>query len=167
MSRTQDERLGSVIAIDNGMVQMIDHATGQSFEIPLSAPGGVNPIPGDQWICRRLSGFWAFDRCVGSGQPPPQRSFLEVMERLVARGLIDPSFIDGSGEAMHLAYIGEVRWFAIVPNDRWVPANGAPLNRVRYRELAQKLDPEGDGETFAAPTAVASGTVQPYVCARK
>jgi hypothetical protein len=145
--RLSEQRLTAVVAIEGAIAQCIDKSTGASFELSVSAPGGVRPMAGDMWIVTRLEGTWNFDRCVTMAQAPPQRTFAETMAVLAQRGLIDPSYPDGNNEAMHLAYIGECRWFAYPPNDRWVQA-GATLNRVKYRELAQVLDPPGQSTTF-------------------
>lgn len=143
-----------MLSIDNDVAQVIDVATGMSFDIALSAPGGVLPIPGDQWVCsREASGFWAFERCVSMRNAQPQTSFRDSMQVLIDRGLLNPSYADGTNEGYHLAYIGEIRYFPFLvpPNDRWIPANGAFVNRVQYRELAHVFDPLGTSTTFQVP----------------
>jgi hypothetical protein len=172
-----EQRLAGVIAINNDIASLIDRKTGQSFDALLSAPGGIMPMVGDQWSMIRISGQWGFQRLVVPRDVPPQQSFLETMKVLIELGLVDPSYVDGSGEAMHLAYIGEMRWFAFTPNDRWV-APGASVDRVQYRDLANRIDPFIDGTDdpatyWASPLVVPSApsfgfgnTVRPYVCAR-
>lgn len=145
-----------MLTVDNDVASMIDVATGMTFDVTLSAPGGVLPIPGDQWIvCREATGFWSFERCVSMRNAQPQTSFRESMQVLVERGLINPSFADGTNEAYHLSYIGEIRYmpFALPPNDRWIRADGTFVNRVKYRELAHVLDPLGTSTTFQVPMA--------------
>lgn len=155
--RTQEERRGWILAIDNNIAQMIDAATGMSYDVAMSAPGGVLPIPGDQWVCcKEASGFWSFERCVSMRNAQPQTSFRDSMQMLIDRGLVSPSYPDGTNEAYHLAYIGEIRYFPFLlpPNDRWIRADGTFVNRVQYRELAHVLDPLGTSTTFQVPKAI-------------
>lgn len=150
------------MAIENNVAEMIDVATGRTFDIALSAPGGVLPVVSEQWVVRREeSGFWAFDRCVARTIKAPQKSFSETMTELTNRGLINPSYADGTSESYTLANIGQIRWFAIAytPNDRWLRCDGAQVSRSAYRELAHIIDPLGTTDTFTAPLVADAETV--------
>lgn len=154
--RATDERRGVVTAIEDGLVYLVEDRTTDQFDVPLAAPGGVRPLPGDYWLCTRaLTGYWALDRLITSRRTAdrPQRSFREVVQRLTGRGLVDMSPLDSdSPEAPHLAHIGQVRWFPFVPDPHfWPAADGSALNRVQYPELAAVLDPTGTSETFTIP----------------
>jgi hypothetical protein len=160
------------MSIDGGAASLIDSSSGQSFVVPMEAPGGILPAPGDMWKCVRDERGWHFDSCLRLREPIVERTFREVLKSLSERGLITHSFVDGDGEAPHLAYIGEVRLFAFTPPAEWVPC--APddtlvLDRVMYRELAAVVDP-GTSSTFTIPsvtvTSTPSGAVKPYICAR-
>lgn len=155
-------RLGTVLAIKDGMASLVEHSTVTPFDVPMSAPGGVLPVVGDQWVCTRDQGFYAFDQCLFTVQTKynPHTNFRQVLGAIGARGVADPSFADAvHPEAPHLAYIGEVRWFSFVPDPMyWVPASGQEVNRVEYRELAWKVDPDGTSETFTVPYEAVDGS---------
>lgn len=174
-----DFRVASVMSIDQEpgettvYAHMVDHSTANSFQVPLSAPGGVVPVPGDQWMLTGTHGFWNFERCLvmADRTSHPQTSFAHVMDTLRSRGLVADSFMDSSRpEAPHLAYIGEVRMFltTITPDPHyWVLADGGTVPRLKYRELSGVIDPAGTSINLTVP--LVSGlpaTVQPYVCAR-
>ena len=151
-------------------VSLVDRVTGGSFSAGVSSPSGISPIVGDFWACTSENGVWCLDYCLVTRRTgaAPQTSFRQVMQRLIERGLVDPSFLDGEHpEAFHLAYIGEVRWFAFVPDPYfWLPCDGAAVSRLEYRELAGEIDSEGTSATFLTPVVPNAGAVQPYVCAR-
>jgi hypothetical protein len=151
--RSTDTRYGWVLAVEGVAARLVDKATGGSFSVRMSAPGGVLPMPGDQWACCRENGLWAFSECISMRQAPPQETFRATLGVLIERGLIDPSFVDGSNEAPHLAFIGEIRHMTTQPSDDWVPLDGTALDRVAYRELAAVVDPSGVTPTFT-PTPV-------------
>jgi hypothetical protein len=173
-SRAADIRVAAVKDVyenDDGQmrVSMLDSDTGNSFEVPLTAPGGVFPRPGDTWLLSKDLGFWRFDRCLRlvTNEANPETSIAQVMDSLAARGLIMPTFGGGTDpEAPHLAKIGEVRWFSYVPDAYWWPeADGATVNRAEYRELGAQISP-GTTPTFVLPEAPILGDARPYVCAR-
>lgn len=151
--RSTDTRYGWVLAVEGTAARLVDRATGGSFSVGMSAPGGVLPVPGDMWACCRENGLWAFSECISMRQAPPQETFRATLGVLVERGLIDPSFVDGANEAPHLAFVGEMRMLYAQPSDDWAPLDGTALDRVAYRELAAVVDPAGVTSTFT-PTAV-------------
>lgn len=124
------------------------------------------------WKCVRDERGWHLDSCLRLRQPVLERSFREVLRSLRERGLITHSFVDGSGEAPHLAYIGEVRLFAFNPGPEWVPCSPTDtltLDRLLYRELGSVISP-GTTATFTIPSVTVTSSpadaVKPYICAR-
>lgn len=173
-SRSADIRIATVTDITeeeggNRIVRMVDSDTAQSFEIPLSAPGGVYPRPGDTWLLTKDLGFWSLDRCIimVSQEANPDRTISSILDTLMERGLITASFGGGTDpEAPHLAKIGEVRWFSYTPDPFWWPeADGATVQRAQYRELGAKIAP-GTSSTFPLPLVPVLGGSTPHVCAR-
>ena len=173
-SRSADIRIATVVDINedgegNRTLMMTDSDTSQSFSIPLSAPGGIYPRPGDTWLMTKELGFWALDRCINlvSQEANPDRTIGAILDTLTERGLITTSFGGGSDpEAPHLAKIGETRWFNYTPDPFWWPeADGATVQRSEYRELGSVLSP-GTSTTFDLPMAPILGDSVPHVCAR-
>jgi hypothetical protein len=173
-SRSADIRIGTVLGIttsDRGvkMANLVDSDTASPFEIPLSAPGGVYPRPGDTWMLTKDFGFWSFKQCIGmpSRDASPERTVRAVIDTLAERGLISPSFGGGSDpEAPHFAKIGQIRWFAYTPDPYWWPeADGASVSRREYLELGEQIAP-GSSPTFPLPLVPTLGEATPFVCAR-
>lgn len=173
-SRSADIRIGTVLDIftsDKGrrMVTMVDMDTSSSFDIPLSAPGGIFPRVGDTWMLTKDFGFWSFKQCVNliSHEASPEKSLRAIIDTLTDRGLVSPSLGGGEDpEAPHLAKIGQIRWFAYTPDPYWWPeADGSSVSRPMYRELGNQISP-GVTPTFDLPLVPILGDALPYVCAR-
>ena len=172
-SRSADIRIATVLDIvetpSGKMVSMVDSDTATPFEVPLSAPGAVAPVPGDTWMLTREYGPWMLDRCLimVSTEARPESTISAVLDALMERGLISPNFGTGTDpEAPHLAKIGQIRWFAYEPDPYWWPeADGSVVQRNQYRELGNKIDP-GTSATFTLPLVPTLGGSKPYVCAR-
>jgi hypothetical protein len=162
-------RIATVLSIEENLLQMVDKATANIFIVNSSTPGGVGAIPGDIWLLDMTLGVWALKQCIqkASDAANPARNLAEVMATLETRQLVNTSFPDsGTPEALHLAKIGEVRYISYAPDPFWWPeADGATVQRLKYRELGSVIDP-GTSPTFDLPLVPILGTVLPYVCAR-
>lgn len=162
-------RIATVISVEDNRLQMMDNATANSFAIPSSTPGGIGASPGDIWLLDMSLGSWSLKQCIqrASDEANPARSLADVMARLESRQLVTTSFPSSdTPEGLHLAKIGEVRYISYAPDPFWWPeADGATVQRLKYRELGSVIDP-GTSPTFDLPLAPILGTVVPYVCAR-
>ena len=162
-------RIATVLSVENTKLQMVDNATGNSFTINSSTPGGVGALPGDVWLLDITLGTWTLKQCIQKAtiEANPARNIAEVIAALEARQVITTSFSSANDpEGLHLAKIGEVRWISYAPDPFWWPeADGSTVQRLQYRELGAAIDP-GTTPTFDLPLAPILGTVVPYVCAR-
>lgn len=157
---------------------VVDLQTGSSFSIIALTPDGNRPAPGEIWLCQRDIGQWRFAICLAPARTDdrPDRSFADVMARLITKGLIHWSPDDSPEvpERPHLAYLGEFRAFvAGLEPSGWLRCDGQAVSRNRWRDLFNLLGTTygaGNGSTtFNLPSvtspAVASGTaVAWYIC---
>jgi Phage Tail Collar Domain len=168
------------VDIDNGTSTQLlalvrDLSTNNQMTIPMSAPARVKPQEGDTWQLARDLGYWSFDKMISPGPTSPVSNLTEVYQRLRDLGLMayEPGFrglsssLTTAPEAVHAAYVGEVRAFYTgTQPPGWILAGGQSESRLRYRNLFAiygTLFGFGDGDTTFGMPSLGSPDPSPWV----